>query len=451
MPGTNLQSSVTSTLNAELVDASGLMLMGTCTGTPPTTASVFVHGCLLTRTDTSTGSTALYENVGSTAVPSWNLVANVNPSEIIISDGQSFLDSNGNNELTFGVVASAVNTLKISNSATGDDVPLVVVGDTAVSGLTIAGKAGGAAGVLGGKVAISGGVGNTTGAGGAVSVTGGVGGVSGAGGAASLIAGAAGTGSANAAGGQANVTAGAGQGTSAGGAVVVTSGAAENGTAVSPGASGAISLIVGAAGTATTGTAGAGGAIAITGVAGGASTGASSVAGAGSDLSATAGAGGASSGGGDTGGRGGNVVITSGAAGSGATAGIAGAVFLRGPVSRKMISTTATDTTTLSMAQILSGTVRCTPTAAANYTMPTGAVIAAALPAAFTTGDTIDFSLCNVATNDSFDITLVTAISGTTLFGNLIVEANSAAAKWSSGIFRIECTGASTYNVIRVA
>lgn len=378
-----------------------------------------------------------------------NLVAG---TQLYFATGDYLGDDSGNELLKFTSTASAVNELTLANAATAGTVALTVTGsDTAVAGLSITGKAAGAATVVGGSVAIAGGVGNTSGAGGAVSLTGGVGGTSGAGGAASLVAGDAGTGSANAVGGQANVTAGAAQGTSAGGAVVITSGAAENGTAVSPGASGAITLTVGAAGTATTGTAGAGGAVTITGAAGGASTGASSVAGAGSDITLTAGAGGASSGGGDTAGRGGNVILRSGAAGAGATAGLAGMIFARGPFSKKIISTIATDTTTLTMAQILSGVVRCTPTAAANYTMPTGAVIAAALPAAFTTGDSFEFVLCNVATNDTYDITLLTAASGITLFGNVVVEAYSASAKWSSGRFCIECTGASTFNVIRIA
>ena len=371
----------------------------------------------------------------------------VAPTKVIDSEGVLYTtvtatDFTSSGNTTIG--DAATDTLTVTAQVVGD-VALVKETDHTLSVATTT-----TAATAGGALALVGGVGATSGAGGAASLTGGVGGTSGAGGAATLKGGAAGTGSANAAGGQANVTGGAGQGTSAGGAIVLTSGASENGTAVSPGASGAITLAVGAAGTATTGTAGAGGAVAMTGAAGGASTGASSTAGAGSDASVTAGAGGASSGGGDTGGRGGNVVLTSGAAGSGATAGLAGMIFQRGPIARKSISTTATDTATLSAAQILSGTVRCTPTAAATYTMPTGTVLAAALPAAFTTGDCIDFVLVNLATNAGYDITVATA-AGITLFGKVEVSSNAAVTDSSYGTFRCEMTGANAFNVIRIA
>lgn len=365
-----------------------------CHGTVTVTdaGAGFAIGCEYTKTNGTTGAIK-YFNEGTAS--SCLFVAYQPPEGSNIADGDSFKDTNGNEIITFGVVASAVNNIKISNAATGNNVALVVVGagDTAVSGLTVTAKAGGAATVAGGVVTVTGGLGNTTGAGGAVALRGGAGGNDAVGGSSTLeggaagggnraggdalinggagagsaaggaitgvggTAGATGTGGAisftggiggatsgnggaatlaggaatasNSTGGQASVTGGAGKGTSAGGAVVLTSGASANGTAVNPGASGAITLQAGAAGTATTGTAGAGGTVSVLGATGGASTGASSTAGAGSGIVITAGNGGNSSGGGDTSGAGGSIIQTSGISGTGATAGKNGGIFRR--------------------------------------------------------------------------------------------------------------------------
>lgn len=121
------------------------------------------------------------------------------------------------------------------------------------------------------------------------------------------------------------------------------------------------------------------------------------------------------------------------------------------PVSRKVTVGTMTNTATISVANILQGTIKCTPTAAASYTMPTGAVLAAGLPSTFTTGDSLDFCLVNVATNAAYDITLVTAASGTTLYGCLQVSSNAAVTDISSGIFRLVCTAAATYDIYRIS
>lgn len=112
---------------------------------------------------------------------------------------------------------------------------------------------------------------------------------------------------------------------------------------------------------------------------------------------------------------------------------------------------TTTDTATLTAAQMLAGTIVATPTAAATYTMPTGAVLEAGLPAGVQVGFTFEFSITNVATNASFDITVATAASGITMFGNLVVAANSGVTEASSAIFRAVRTAASTFSIVRVA
>jgi len=48
-----------------------LILTGIIKGGPDSTANVYSHGCLLTRVDGTTGATSVYENVGTSASPSW--------------------------------------------------------------------------------------------------------------------------------------------------------------------------------------------------------------------------------------------------------------------------------------------------------------------------------------------------------------------------------------------
>lgn len=256
---------------------------------------------------------------------------------------------------------------------------------------------------------------------------------------------------ANTIGGSYSVTSGQGSGTAAGGALGLASGASSNGTGVSPGASGAVILTSGTPGTATTGTAGAAGSVTLGGTAGGASTGASSTAGAGTDVNLTGGNGGASSGGGDTGGRGGNIVQQAGTGGSGATAGIAGMIFRRSPTSQKYSATAMTTSATITTAAILGGMITANQGAAgaATYTMPTGTALQSALPAAATTGDSVDFTIVNISAVDAEDVT-VAGDTGTTMKGNVTVEANSATTKVAWGVFRAIKTGNNTFDVYRV-
>lgn len=87
MPGSNFFSKQTDTLDIALTDANGLAMLAKCTGVPPTTANIFQHGCLIVRTDSGTGNKAVFENTGSSAVPSWNLVGDVAASEIALAEG----------------------------------------------------------------------------------------------------------------------------------------------------------------------------------------------------------------------------------------------------------------------------------------------------------------------------------------------------------------------------
>ena len=76
MAGTNLFVPISGSCAVALTrddaaSSSELAVFAKCTGTPPTTANVFEHGCLIIQTDTNTGSNAVFQNVGSSASPSW--------------------------------------------------------------------------------------------------------------------------------------------------------------------------------------------------------------------------------------------------------------------------------------------------------------------------------------------------------------------------------------------
>lgn len=137
---TNLGTKVTATLQGHLSEnfvgaAAGFLplLLTTCQGAPPTTANMFVHGCLMVQTDTATGSNAVYQNTGSFAVPVWTLL-----DTALGGPATSLVDTNSVTALDVGTTTSAVNNLRVTNSATGavtvNAVTLSAVGtDAAVS------------------------------------------------------------------------------------------------------------------------------------------------------------------------------------------------------------------------------------------------------------------------------------------------------------------------------
>ncbi len=322
----------------------------------------------------------------------------------------------------------------------------------------------------GGVITLTAGAGGaTSGAGGAVLITAGAGTNGNAvGGASELIAGA---GQGSAAGGQGSLTGGAGGATGAGGAisidsggggstsgvsgeVTVSSGTVANATTGTASATGGVTITTGAAGTATTGTAGASGTIAITGVVGGASSGAGGTGGAGGSVTITAGAGGADSeGASGTGGAGGDLILTAGAGGTGNTAGQDGQIIMRSggtlPVLREQVDPpTATDTATLTAAQMLGGILVGTPTAAAAYTTLTGTQIEAALSGNVATNDSFDLSIINLG--GAGDIITLTAGSGVSIVGSATIDDPGADIN-SSGLFRFRRSAANTFVAYRIA
>lgn len=316
------------------------------------------------------------------------------------------------------------------------------------------------AATAGGNLGFLAGIGATSGAGGNYTAAGGQGGVTGAGGNASVTSGAGGATS----GVSGNVTIATGTTTagsgSATGNVVVQSGAGAGSTvAVAAGASGTVSIKSQNGGANTGGATGqvggAAGAVDLTGGAGGATNSAGAHAGgAGAGASIVGGAGGNASAGTGNGGAGGDVVMTAGAGGTsaGGTAGVPGMVYLRSPSSQKYTVTAMTTSATITTAAILGGLITANQAggAAATYTMPTGAVLAAALPATFAVGDSIEFIVNNISAVDAEDATIATAASGITLKGNMTVEANSAVTKVAWGRFLCILTAGATFDVHRV-
>lgn len=106
---------------------------------------------------------------------------------------------------------------------------------------------------------------------------------------------------------------------------------------------------------------------------------------------------------------------------------------------------TATSSATLTAAQVTGNWLVANPsTAAATYTLPTGALIDAAVPNA-SVGTTFDLYLVNIGTSLG-TVTLATA-TGITDGGNAFV----AVAITSSALFRFRKTGDGTWTVYKVA
>lgn len=113
---------------------------------------------------------------------------------------------------------------------------------------------------------------------------------------------------------------------------------------------------------------------------------------------------------------------------------------------------TATDTATLTVAQMLCGILVATPTAAAAYTTPTGAVLDDAMPTDIGTDVAFDLTIINIGgTGD--DITLTAGASGFSIVGDAVVRpsADSGTEQAGQGTFRIRRTAADTFIAYRIS
>lgn len=105
----------------------------------------------------------------------------------------------------------------------------------------------------------------------------------------------------------------------------------------------------------------------------------------------------------------------------------------------------AAGTATLTAAQVTANWLVANPsTSAATYTLPTGALIDAAVPNA-SVGSTFDLNIINIGTS-SGAVTLATA-TGITDGGNAFV----AVAVTSSAVFRFRKTGDGAWTVYKIA
>jgi hypothetical protein len=115
MAGTSFSTIAKSATNISLTDGNGYGLFGDCTGAPDTSAGLYQHGCIMVRSDTSTGTVAVYQNTGSVAVPVWTLFDTALPGDT----ATSLVDTNNVVVVGITTVASTVNGLLITGSATG--------------------------------------------------------------------------------------------------------------------------------------------------------------------------------------------------------------------------------------------------------------------------------------------------------------------------------------------
>lgn len=90
------------------------------------------------QTDSGTGTIGVYENTGSIAVPDWNLIATS-----ISGSATSLVDSNEVTALDVGTTASAVNNLRVTDSAANRAPILSTVGASSNPGLQITAKGSG--------------------------------------------------------------------------------------------------------------------------------------------------------------------------------------------------------------------------------------------------------------------------------------------------------------------
>lgn len=146
-------------------------------------------------------------------------------------------------------------------------------------------------------------------------------------------------------------------------------------------------------------------------------------------------------------GAGASVFLIPGTVGTGA----AGGVFLRGArYFLQAAPTTKTTSTTLTAAELLTGTIQGNQGAgaAASYQLPLASDLQTACSANATTNDTIEFGVMNLSTVAAEDITITTN-TGWTLQGNMVIESNDSDRARSSAVFWARRTGTNTFTLMR--
>ena len=109
---------------------------------------------------------------------------------------------------------------------------------------------------------------------------------------------------------------------------------------------------------------------------------------------------------------------------------------------------TATDTDTLTNAQMLGEILTVTPTSAAALTFRTGTQLDSAFSGLLVVGDSFDLAVHNLATGSGRDITM-TASTGITTVGDMVVDAQDADGNNAVGVFMYRRSAADTIVVYR--
>ena len=111
-----------------------------CEGLTVPTTGRFAKGAIFVKTDAASGTKAIYENQGTTATVSFNLMGEITSTEVVLVDGDSFKTAAGEEVLAFGDATTAVNEFKISNAATAGNPTLEATGGDTNIAVTFKGK-----------------------------------------------------------------------------------------------------------------------------------------------------------------------------------------------------------------------------------------------------------------------------------------------------------------------
>ena len=116
--------------------------------------------------------------------------------------------------------------------------------------------------------------------------------------------------------------------------------------------------------------------------------------------------------------------------------------------------TAMTTAATITAAALIGGIITATHTAGATqaYTLPTGALLDAALTSHMVNNSSFDFTIINLSVAAADTITL-TASAGITIVGQAIIDAAENYVSWylGSGTFRVRKTAADTFVVYRIS
>ena len=108
-----------------LIDSDGYILFAYCTGAPDSTTLTYQHGCILARTDSGTGTKALYENIGSTTTPNWNLMGDITAGEITLT----------NTHILVGNASAVAADVAVTGDITISNTGVTAIGARKVNGI----------------------------------------------------------------------------------------------------------------------------------------------------------------------------------------------------------------------------------------------------------------------------------------------------------------------------